>query len=52
MMDVKGAAAKVEWPTEHDEETGRLTDFFTPEKRDDSDELGTWFGNPASTEVF
>lgn len=52
MLDVKGAAAKVDWPVEHDEETSRLTDFFSSEKRDDSDELGSWFGHPASAEVF
>jgi ribonuclease H2 subunit A len=51
MMDMKGAAAKVEWPVEDDEDNGRLTDFFMAEKSE-GDELGTWFGQPASTEVF
>lgn len=52
MLDLKGAAAKVDWPIEEDEETTRLTDFFTAEKEKDSDELGTWFGRPVETEVF
>lgn len=51
MMDVKGAAAKVEWPVEVDEDVGRLTDFFATDKSE-GDELGTWFGQPASVEVF
>lgn len=52
MLDLKGVAAKVDWPIEEDEETTRLTDFFSAEKEKDSDELGTWFGRPVGTEVF
>lgn len=52
MLDQKGAAAKVEWPVEQDEDVSRLTDFFSADREDDSDELGTWFGKPLSTEVF
>lgn len=51
MLDAKGAAAKVEWPVEADEDLSRLTDFFGAEKTD-GDELGTWFGYPATSEVF
>ena len=52
MLDLKGASAKVDWPIEEDEETTRLTDYFSAEKEKDSDELGTWFGRPLETEVF
>lgn len=52
MLDVKGAAAKVEWPVEEDEETSRLTDYFNAEKEKEVDELGSWFGRPVGTEVF
>jgi ribonuclease H2 subunit A len=52
MLDLKGAAAKVDWPVEEDDETSRLTDFFSAEKKEDSDELGSWFGRPVGTEVI
>lgn len=52
MLDLKGIAAKVDWPIEEDEETTRLTDFFSAEEEKDSDELGTWFGRPVGLEVF
>ncbi|KAL3427615.1 ribonuclease h2 subunit a [Phlyctema vagabunda] len=53
MMDVKGSAARVDWPVEEDDENSRLTDFFTAEKDNQSgDELANWFGSPAGTEVF
>jgi len=52
MLDVKGAAAKVDWPIEEDDETSRLTDYFGAGKEKDSDELASWFGKPIGTEVF
>lgn len=52
MLDLKGVAAKVEWPIEEDDETMRLTDFFGAEQGRDTDELGSWFGQPVGTEVF
>ncbi|KAH6717759.1 putative ribonuclease H2 subunit A [Leptodontidium sp. MPI-SDFR-AT-0119] len=53
MLDVKGAAAKVEWPVEEDDETSRLTDYFAAGKeKEGGDELGSWFGRPVGAEVF
>ena len=52
MLDAKGAAAKVDWPIEEDDETTRLTDFFKGDKEKESDELGSWFGRRVGTEVF
>ncbi|KAH7370705.1 putative ribonuclease H2 subunit A [Rhexocercosporidium sp. MPI-PUGE-AT-0058] len=53
MLDVKGAAAKVEWPVEEDEETSRVTDYFGAGKeKEGGDELGSWFGRPVGAEVF
>ena len=53
MLDVKGAAAKVEWPVEDDDETSRLTDYFSAGKEKEGvDELGNWFGRPVGAEVF
>jgi ribonuclease H2 subunit A len=52
MLDVKGAAAKVDWPIEEDDETSRLTDYFSADKEKDTDELASWFGSAVSTEVF
>jgi ribonuclease H2 subunit A len=52
LLDMKGASAKVDWPVEEDEETTRLTDFFSAEKQNDSDELGSWFGSHVEMDVF
>jgi ribonuclease H2 subunit A len=52
MLDVKGAAAKVDWPIEEDDETMRLTEFFGAEKDANIDELGSWFGRPVAAEAF
>lgn len=52
MLDAKGVAAKVEWPINEDEETSRVTDYFSAEKEKEGDELGSWFGRPVGTEVF
>jgi ribonuclease H2 subunit A len=50
MLDVKGVAAKVEWPIDGDEGQ-RLTSYFGEGKGKDGDELGGWFGNSVE-EVF
>lgn len=52
MLDLKGLAAKVEWPVEEDDETSRLTDYFSAEKEKEVDELGCWFGKPVGIDVF
>lgn len=52
MMDLKGLAAKVDWPVEDDDETTRLTDYFSAGKERDADELGSWFGKFVSVDVF
>lgn len=52
MLDLKDFAAKVDWPIEDDDETTRLTDFFSGEKEKQSDELGSWFGHRPGTELF
>lgn len=52
MMDAKGAAAKVDWPVEEDDESTRLTAFFSAEKDADIDELGSWFGKPVAAGAF
>ncbi|CAG8984193.1 hypothetical protein HYALB_00004176 [Hymenoscyphus albidus] len=50
MLDLKNAAAKVEWPIEGDD-SARLTNYFSSEKENDTDELGSWFGHSVE-EVF
>jgi ribonuclease H2 subunit A len=52
MLDLKGLAAKVDWPVEDDDETSRLTDYFGAGKEKDVDELGSWFGKPVGVDVF
>jgi ribonuclease H2 subunit A len=52
MLDAKGAAAKVDWPIEEDDESTRLTAFFSAEKDSDIDELGAWFGRPVAAKAF
>ncbi|KAK0122267.1 hypothetical protein ONS95_010516 [Cadophora gregata] len=53
MLDAKGAAAKVDWPVDEDDETSRLTDYFSAGKeKEGGDELGHWFGGPVGAEVF
>ncbi|KAI1408150.1 ribonuclease H2 subunit A [Hypoxylon sp. FL1857] len=52
MLEAKGGV-KVEWPVDEDDENSRLTDYFAESNREkDADELGTWFGTPASLEAF
>jgi ribonuclease H2 subunit A len=52
MLDLKGLAAKVDWPIEEDDETSRLTDYFSADKEKDADELGFWFGKPVAVGDF
>ncbi|KAE8449689.1 hypothetical protein EG329_007464 [Mollisiaceae sp. DMI_Dod_QoI] len=52
MLEQKGLAAKVDWPVEEDDDTSRLTDFFSAEVEKDADELGTWFGRPVGVDLF
>ena len=55
LLDAKGIATKVDWPTaEDDEQAMRVTDFFTTtaEDGDDAGELATWFGRPVPTALF
>lgn len=52
MLETKGGV-KVEWPVDEDDENSRLTDYFADSNKEkDADELGTWFGTPASLEAF
>ncbi|KAI1278581.1 ribonuclease H2 subunit A [Xylaria sp. FL0933] len=53
MLEAKGGI-KVEWPTDDDDSTSRLTDYFAAngDREKDADELGTWFGTPAGLEAF
>ena len=57
LLEVKGGAAKVEWPVPDDEEHGmRLTNFFSTsadgDEKMEHDELASWFGRPLSESVF
>lgn len=52
MLDLKGAAAKVDWPVEDDDETSRLTDYFSAGRDKDADELESWFGRPVEIDAF
>jgi ribonuclease H2 subunit A len=52
MLDVKGVAAKVDWPIEDDDESMRLTEYFGAQKDANIDELGSWFGRPVAAEAF
>ena len=57
LLEVKGLAAKVDWPVPDDEEQGmRLTSYFIPSADGDGeqehDELANWFGRPVSEIVF
>ena len=56
LLEAKGGGIRVEWPTEDGEEGMRVTDYFTAspaaEQNDETNELATWFGRPATEEVF
>lgn len=56
LLDTKGNANKVDWPTpEDDDQAMRVTDFFMAaidDGGDDTGELAGWFGRPVSTAIF
>ena len=56
LLDAQGSSIRVEWPTEDDAQAMRVTDFFTAsavtEQDNETNELATWFGRPATEEVF
>ena len=53
MLESKGQGVHVEWPTDEDDENARVTDFFLANgKMQDTDELGTWYGNKVGLEAF
>lgn len=55
LLEAKGGGVKVDWPVEDDEETMRLTDFFSAKCSEEDSaggELATWFGRPVGEEVF
>ncbi len=56
LLEAKGSGVSVEWPTEDDAQGMLVTDFFTAsaatERDNETNELATWFGHPATEEVF
>lgn len=56
LLDAKGIATKVDWPTpEDDDQAMRVTDFFmaaAEDGGDDAGELANWFGRPVLTTIF
>ena len=57
LLDMKGSAIKIDWPTPDDDngQAMRVTDFFTTTPEDGADEtneLATWFGRPATEAIF
>ena len=57
LLEAKGTATKVDWPTYKDNEPDmRMTTFFSlvtaDEEEDQPSGLASWFGRPASEEVF
>jgi ribonuclease H2 subunit A len=53
LLEAKGSAAAVTWPVGEDEETSRVTDFFSAESdKSQGDVLANWFGSRVSSEVF
>ncbi|KAI9880485.1 MAG: hypothetical protein M1830_002837 [Pleopsidium flavum] len=55
LLEVKGGGVNVDWPAEDNEETMRLTNFFSATCNEEDragDELATWFGRPVGEEVF
>lgn len=54
ILDAKGVAAPVTWPVPEDDETSRLTDYFSAggEEKREGNELVGWFGSSVSAEVF
>ena len=51
MLELKGGV-KVEWPEDEDENTMKVTDFFSSKQEENADELATWFGRPAGLDCF
>lgn len=57
LLEAKGSTTKVEWPMDDDDQGVRVTDFFSAavdgtQDPEASNELATWFGRPATEEVF
>lgn len=55
LLEAKGGGAKVDWPVEDDEETMRLTNFFSTTSNEEDGaggEIAIWFGRPVGEEVF
>lgn len=55
LLEAKGRGTKVDWAVEDDEETMRVTDYFSATRNEDDkngDEIATWFGRPVGEEVF
>ncbi|KAL5349381.1 hypothetical protein ACLOAV_005672 [Pseudogymnoascus australis] len=55
LEDNKSMAVNVDWPVEEDEETHRVTDYFSADGEKEQkadDELGNWFGRKAGVEAF
>jgi len=55
LLEAKGGGAKVDWPVEDDEETMRLTNFFSTTSNEEDGaggEIAICFGRPVGEEVF
>lgn len=55
LEDNKAMAVNVDWPAEEDEETHRVTDYFSADsgkEQKEDNELGNWFGRKAGVEAF
>ncbi len=56
LLEAKGQATKVEWPTlDESEQDMRVTKYFATASGDEDEqpsELASWFGNPAAEHVF
>jgi ribonuclease H2 subunit A len=54
MLDLKGGAAPVVWPAEDDDESSRLTDFFSSETDDNRtrDLMSNWYGQRIEADSF
>lgn len=56
LLEAKGSGIRVEWLTEDDTQGMRVTDFFmaslATEQDNETNELASWFGRPATEEVF
>ncbi|KAI9716543.1 MAG: hypothetical protein M1812_005274 [Candelaria pacifica] len=55
LLEAKGTGTRVDWPVEEDEESMRVTDYFSASSEKnvkDANELINWFGTGVSEEVF